>query len=138
MPGKVRVVIAVAALALCLTGLGAWWALRSLTASPPGAPEDRSGADNHDGPVAESDPSPPADPLARRFASHVRPFLERYCFACQGPKKQEAMLDLSRDATAAAVAANAGQWELVLHRLRAEEMPPENAPRRPGPDERAA
>jgi hypothetical protein len=37
-----------------------------------------------------------------------------------------------------AVANNARQWELVLERLQAEEMPPEEAVRHPKPDERAA
>src|SRR5207248_517687 len=44
----------------------------------------------------------------------------------------------SRDATVAAVAGNARQWQLVLERLEAQEMPPEKALRRPEPDERAA
>src|SRR5262249_11360557 len=33
---------------------------------------------------------------------------------------------------------NARQWQLVLERLQAEEMPPEEAPRHPEPGERAA
>jgi hypothetical protein len=68
----------------------------------------------------------------------VRPFLKRYCFACHGPKKQKASLDLSHDATVKAVASNPDQWELVLQRLRAREMPPERARRHPKPRERAA
>jgi hypothetical protein len=68
----------------------------------------------------------------------VHPFLERYCFACHGPKKQKASLDLSRDSTVTAVAQNVRQWELVLERLQALEMPPEDAPGQPEPDERAA
>src|SRR5438046_9904542 len=34
--------------------------------------------------------------LERRFSSQVRPFLERYCHECHGPKKQKAAHDLSR------------------------------------------
>jgi hypothetical protein len=68
----------------------------------------------------------------------VWPFVERYCLSCHGPKRRKGGLDLSRDATAAAAANNARQWALVLERLRAQEMPPEDAPRQPKPDERAA
>jgi hypothetical protein len=67
----------------------------------------------------------------------VHPFLERYCFGCHGPEKQEAELDLSRYSTVRSIANNARFWELVLDRLQTEEMPPEEAPRRPKPDERA-
>jgi hypothetical protein len=68
----------------------------------------------------------------------VQPFLERYCFSCHGSKKPKASLDLSRDATVSAIVNNPRQWELVLERLQAREMPPENAPRRPRAEERAA
>src|SRR5207244_899639 len=83
-------------------------------------------------------PTPPADSLEQRYSGQVRPFLEQYCFSCHGPMRQEAGLDLSRDATVSAVAADARRWRLVLERLQAEEMPPEDAPRHPGADERAA
>jgi hypothetical protein len=76
--------------------------------------------------------------LEQRFKVRVRPFLEHYCFSCHGPTKQKAKLDLSRDATVTAVAHYVRQWGLVLERLQAEEMPPDNAPRRPDPAERAA
>src|SRR5262249_45068982 len=46
-------------------------------------------------------------------------------------------LDLSR-ASADAGEGDIRRWEMVLERLQAEEMPPEDAPRRPTPDERAA
>jgi hypothetical protein len=80
----------------------------------------------------------PADPLEGRFATQVKPFLQRYCYACHGSKKAKAELDLSRDSTIAAIAANARRWDLVRERLQAGEMPPEGAPRHPQPGERAA
>jgi hypothetical protein len=80
----------------------------------------------------------PAESLEQRFATRVRPFLQRYCFSCHGTKKPEAELDLRRDATLEAVAKNARQWDLVLARLQAQEMPPEDAPRQPKADELAA
>jgi hypothetical protein len=78
------------------------------------------------------------DSLESRFSTRVRPFLERYCFSCHGEKKQKAHLDLSRDSTVQAIANNTRQWERVLERLQAAEMPPEEASRQPKPDERAA
>jgi hypothetical protein len=111
------------ALALCLTGLGAWYAVHPTAGSATQSPKGVHPA--------------PADAIERRFATRVRPFLERYCFSCHGAKKKKGGLDLSRDATVKAVAQNARQWELVLERLHAQEMPPESAPRRPKPDERA-
>jgi mono/diheme cytochrome c family protein len=116
MPRNVGLAIALSVLALGLTCLG---------------------ATEKDAPAGGAKPMP-AEPLEARFASGVRPFLERYCISCHGPKKPKAGLDLSRDATAAAVAANGRRWEQVLERLRAQEMPPEGAPRQPGEAERAA
>src|SRR5262245_9991847 len=108
-------------LAPCVAGLGAWSAVQA----PRGSLPDGAG-------------SAPADSLDHRFAARVRPFLERFCFSCHGPKRQRAELDLSRDATVAAVAKNAARWQQVLERLQAREMPPETAPRHPGAQERAA
>src|SRR5262249_55117524 len=81
--------------------------------------------------------APSGDSLERRFATRVRPFLERYCHSCHGPKKKKGGLDLSLETTVKAVANNARRWEQVLERLHAQEMPPAGAPRRPGPAERA-
>src|SRR5262245_57556370 len=123
MARKIRVCRALPVLAFCLTGLGAWYAVHPTTGSVAQGPG--------------GSPASSADALERRFVTRVQPFLERYCFACHGAKKKKGGLDLSRDATAREVAKNARQWELVLQRLHAQEMPPESAPRRPKPDERA-
>src|SRR5262245_50669301 len=110
-------------LALCLTGLGAWYAFRSRTADDNGV----SGTG--------TDPAPAAS-LDQRFSAEVRPFLERYCVSCHGGKKPKGALDLSRYATVTAIANNPQHWELVLERLQSQEMPPETARRRPTADER--
>ncbi len=120
MSRKSRIIIVLFALAPVLAGLGVWLAFRAATPPVANPSEDRS--------------EPSADPLEHRFSARVRPFLERYCFACHGAEKQEGGFDLS---TATAVADGARPWETVLERLRAEEMPPEDAPRRPEPEERA-
>jgi hypothetical protein len=83
-------------------------------------------------------PPPQADRLEERFSIQLRPFIERYCVDCHGPKKQKADLNLSRDLSVAAIIRNPRQWELVRARLKAQEMPPEDAPRQPGSDERTA
>jgi hypothetical protein len=75
--------------------------------------------------------------LESRFTTHVQPFLERYCYSCHGPKKPKGSLDLSTDRTLTAIAKNIPQWEHVLERLQAKEMPPEKAPLQPKPKERA-
>lgn len=121
MPGKAGTCGVIPVLALCLAGMGTWCALHAVRGSGDGRKD-----------------VPPADSLERRFAAQVQPFLRTYCFACHGPEKKKAGLDLSRDATVKAIAHNARQWETVLERLRSGEMPPEGAPRRPKPQERAA
>ncbi|HXX92811.1 MAG TPA: DUF1587 domain-containing protein, partial [Planctomycetota bacterium] len=78
-----------------------------------------------------------SDPLEGRFASQVRPFFERYCFSCHGPQKHKADLDLTRDFNVAAIARNSKEWDLVLSRIEAREMPPEETSRQPAPDERS-
>ncbi len=101
--------------------VGLVYALSISTAQPPTAP-----------------PAKVADPLGEKFHSHVKPILERYCYSCHGAKKQEAALDLSKDATPAAIAKNLKHWDIVLQRLQDGDMPPEDAARQPKPDERAA
>src|SRR5437764_1375310 len=71
------------------------------------------------------------DSLELRFNEQVRPFVERYCVSCHGGRKPKGDFDLSRQPTVE-------QWGRVLERLRADEMPPEDASRRPAPGERQA
>ncbi len=121
---------AVCAVSVCTVCLSAWCASHFVTGSTHRAVAALA-ADRSSGP-------PPAnDPLEERFTTHVRPFLQSYCYGCHGAEKHKAELDLSRDSTATAVASNLRRWEQVLVRLRTEEMPPKSAPHRPGADERA-
>lgn len=82
--------------------------------------------------------APGADALEGRFAKEVRPFIERYCISCHGAKKPKASLDLSRDLSVKGIANDVQQWEEVIARLVAKEMPPEKAPLHPQASERAA
>src|SRR5690349_3844848 len=69
--------------------------------------------------------------LDRGFAETVHPFLETYCISCHGEEKQKGKLDLRPYSTRAAVAKDYRRWEVVLERLKAGEMPPEEAKRHP-------
>ncbi|HEV3006006.1 MAG TPA: DUF1592 domain-containing protein [Pirellulales bacterium] len=86
--------------------------------------------------VTASAGEPPELGLDGRFAGVVQPFLRNHCLGCHGRSKQEAKLDLGRFSSLAAVVKELPTWELVLERLAADEMPPEDAPRQPTAHER--
>src|SRR5689334_36834 len=69
--------------------------------------------------------------LDRSFAETVHPFLETYCFDCHGEVKQKGKLDLRLYSTRETIANDYRRWELVLEKLKAGEMPPEEAKRHP-------
>src|SRR5436309_4132303 len=81
---------------------------------------------------------PAEQPLERRFAEIVQPFLKNYCLSCHSGEKPKGKLDLAGYTTAAAVVKHERIWERVIERLEAGEMPPEKAPRQPKPHERRA
>src|SRR5579859_7799874 len=87
----------------------------------------------------DSTPAPPPDgeSIDRRFAQ-VQLFFGRYCLGCHGGKKPKGDLDLGQNFSVAAIAKNPKQWDLVRARLQDQEMPPDDAAKRPRPDERAA
>src|SRR5262249_40331961 len=124
-------------LALCLAGLGAWYA-SSFLLDPPESPDGSSDPGDKARPAVGPVAAAKSELLEQRFTTHVQPFLQRYCISCHGSKKPKAELDLSRYASVAAIAKNSRQWELVLEPLEAREMPPEDARVRPEPGERAA
>lgn len=72
-----------------------------------------------------------ADPvgleLGNRFTSKVHPFLKTYCVSCHGKADPKADLDLSSYANMGDVVSGFSNWELVLERLEAGEMPPAKA-----------
>jgi hypothetical protein len=108
--------------------VGVWYGFRP--AKGPATPEEITDfAEESPRIVSRAEPAPSAkiDSLVQRFSVHIQPFLSRYCFRCHGPKKQKAALDLSRDLTVSTMASNPRRWEMVLERLQAREMPPEEA-----------
>jgi mono/diheme cytochrome c family protein len=76
------------------------------------------------------------EPQERGFEEVVRPFLKGHCLSCHGAKKREGKLDLSVYASSAMVTRDRRAWDVVLRRLEAEEMPPDDAPRQPSPEAR--
>jgi hypothetical protein len=77
-------------------------------------------------------------PLERRFAELVQPFLTNYCLPCHGTEKHQGKLNLSRLTSPAALISNEAIWERMVERLEAQEMPPSKAPKQPKPHERRA
>ncbi|MBI4658825.1 MAG: DUF1592 domain-containing protein [Verrucomicrobia bacterium] len=76
--------------------------------------------------------------LDRRLAETVRPFVETYCLDCHGREKQKGKLDLSAHSSLEAVAQAYQRWAIVLEKLNAKEMPPEEAKRQPTDEQRQA
>ena len=76
--------------------------------------------------------------LEHRLTHTVLPLLKAHCFDCHGTAKQEGMLKLSDDSSLQAIAKNYRTWEIVLQRLKSEEMPPKDASKQPSSEERQA
>ncbi|MEO5961793.1 MAG: c-type cytochrome domain-containing protein, partial [Opitutaceae bacterium] len=70
------------------------------------------------------------------FHATVKPFVQTYCVSCHGGKKPEAELDLSTFTTLASVAKDPVRWDQVLERVKAGEMPPDDADKLPTANER--
>jgi Protein of unknown function (DUF1592)/Protein of unknown function (DUF1588)/Protein of unknown function (DUF1587)/Protein of unknown function (DUF1585)/Protein of unknown function (DUF1595)/Planctomycete cytochrome C len=116
MSGNFRAPLLPTFLAFALAAIGMW----------------SSAAQNKSGLPAKA----PPDTLEQRFSAKVLPFVERYCYGCHGPKKQSAALDLSHDTSVNGIVKNIRHWELVLERLNAKEMPPEETKKQPTAAER--
>ena len=76
--------------------------------------------------------------LERQFDDVVRPFLQNHCLGCHGSEKPKGKLDLSVYSSVATVVKDHRVWAVVVERLEAEEMPPDEAKRQPAPAERRA
>lgn len=57
-------------------------------------------------------------------------FLERYCFDCHDADKAKGEFNLER-LLDAEITAHAGEWETVIRRLAARQMPPSKRKRQP-------
>jgi hypothetical protein len=87
-------------------------------------------------PAGESDPA--GEPIARRFAETVLPFVESNCLACHDQATRKGDLDLSAYRTTESIARDLDQWEAVLEQVESRAMPPAKAKRHPKPEERQA
>lgn len=76
--------------------------------------------------------------LEAGFATTIAPFLKSYCLDCHGQQVQEAKLSLSEYTSAATVSRAHQTWKIILDRLEAGEMPPEDADRQPDGQQRQA
>jgi hypothetical protein len=74
--------------------------------------------------------------LEGRFRDTVRPFVQTYCVECHGKEKPKADFDLAVYTSLDRVAADDRQWAKVLEKLKAGEMPPDEAKRQPNADDR--
>ena len=70
---------------------------------------------------------PTQQSLQREFKSNVQQLLRTHCLSCHDTETQEAKIDLSRFQQLDDVTKSHRVWEIVLERVEAGEMPPEDA-----------
>ncbi len=63
--------------------------------------------------------------LARKFTQTVRPFIISFCTGCHSGPTPESSFDLQRYTTMESVVQDLPHWALVLQKLSAKEMPPQ-------------
>lgn len=69
----------------------------------------------------------PGDVLASEFGEQILPLLASHCLECHDSSTREAELDLSIFESLSDVTEHHQVWEIVLQRVEAGEMPPEDA-----------
>ncbi len=75
--------------------------------------------------------TPSVRDLERGLGATVQPFLERHCNSCHGGEKPKADLDLRGYTRLETVVRDSHQWETLLERLVAKQMPPETSEQPP-------
>jgi hypothetical protein len=80
---------------------------------------------------ADDGSTPQAD-----FSRKIQPLLQKYCYECHGEKAPQAGVDLTRYKSPRQVFEGRRQWTIVLEKIRAGEMPPEDAKATPSETER--
>ena len=70
------------------------------------------------------------------FGETIAPFLTTYCSDCHGADDPEGMLNLSSFASTADVAGDFATWDLILRRVEAGEMPPQDYGEHPSKENR--
>ncbi|PAY19681.1 hypothetical protein CKO51_09725 [Rhodopirellula sp. SM50] len=79
---------------------------------------------------------PGADDLDATFDDTVRPFLKTYCVSCHNADDAEGDLDLESERDLTSVVTHFRKWMVVMDRLQAGDMPPEDAEAHPTPEAR--
>jgi hypothetical protein len=69
--------------------------------------------------------------LERQLTQNVRPVITKYCVGCHSGSAPAAQFDLKAYDSMAPVVRDYPRWALVLERLKANEMPPRQAPQPP-------
>ncbi|MCC9655975.1 DUF1592 domain-containing protein [Rhodopirellula halodulae] len=78
------------------------------------------------------------DPLESTFQQTVQPFLRTHCVECHDSDSAQGDLDLTTDQNVDDVVGRFRHWAVVLERLRAGDMPPEDAGSQPSDEQRQA
>jgi hypothetical protein len=94
------------------------WGLAAL-----GGPAARAGAPPVGSLRSTPDPAAPAS-VETTFKQTIAPLLRDYCYDCHGDGEHKGDVALDSYADAAAAVKDRKTWELVLHNLRAQVMPP--------------
>ena len=63
------------------------------------------------------------------YDGKVKPFMEKHCFSCHGPKKQKGDLDLTTLDPDMKEGNGASRWAVVREKLDLDEMPPDDEDR---------
>ncbi|MGY8770688.1 MAG: DUF1592 domain-containing protein [Pirellulales bacterium] len=74
--------------------------------------------------------------FAAQFQQSVLPFLKTHCLECHGADDPEALFDLSSYTSVGEIASAHQIWAIVLKRLTANEMPPEDSKVQPSAKQR--
>jgi hypothetical protein len=125
------------AVALCVAAVGAFLAIQFAKLVPVEGVTAGSEPPGKQSAPNPGDATRTNEQLEKQFSSQVRPFLENYCLGCHSGKKPKGDFDLSPFTAALAKGKNLPQWDLMLERLQAQEMPPKDASRMPSADERS-
>ncbi len=72
-----------------------------------------------------------ADGLEPQFAKALQPFFKTYCVACHGKTEPEAELDVTAYDSVTALVKDARHLDLLIERIKTEEMPPKKSKTRP-------
>lgn len=68
-------------------------------------------------------------PSTRTFENSVRPMLAKNCYSCHNEKLQSGLLNLASLASSQSLVKDRAQWEEIVRRIEAGEMPPKGMPR---------